>query len=287
MPKAPAYQWPEGKTCAVAFSADVDGESPWIWRHRGQSEGPIGEIEQRRFGPRVGIYRLMDLLDEFKVNGSFYVPSWIAETYPHLMPEIAARGFELGAHGHFHERVDEVDRDHNARILDRSLAVFERQLGKRPVGYRSPSWEITAELHQLLKERGFTYDSSLMGYDHPYSLDDLTEVPIPWLIDDAIYFRYTDAQSRTPVDPALVLNSWIEEFEGIREFGGAFVLTVHPWISGRGQRIRLLRKLFTHILRYEDVWFTSIGEIASWHQSSANFSTFDTKLKLVSTNVTL
>ena len=287
MPKAPPYRWPEGKQCAVAFSADVDGESPWIWRHRGQKQGPIAEIEQRRFGPRVGVYRIMDLLDEFNVKGSFFVPSWIAETYPHLLPEIAARGFELGAHGHFHERVDEIDDAHNARILDHSLAVFERQVGFRPAGYRSPSWEITASLHRLLRERGFAYDSSLMGYDHPYSLDGLTEVPIQWLLDDAIYFRYTDAASRTPVDPALVLHSWIEEFEAIHDYGGAFVLTVHPWISGRGQRIRLLRALFTRILRHSDVWFTTTGEIAAWHKASANFAAFDTPLKLVSTDVTL
>ena len=144
MPKLPAYQWPHGKKCAFAFSADVDGESPWIWRHRGDKQGPISEIEQRRFGPRVGVYRIMDLLDQFKVKGSFYVPSWIAQTYPHLAPEMAARGFEVGAHGHFHERVDEIDEAHNARILDHSLEILTRQLGTAPKGYRSPSWEMTA-----------------------------------------------------------------------------------------------------------------------------------------------
>ena len=71
------------------------------------------------------------------------------------------------------------------------------------------------------------------------------------------------------------------------DYGGAFVLTVHPWISGRGQRIRLLRALFTRILRHSDVWFTTTGEIAAWHKASANFAAFDTPLKLVSTDVTL
>lgn len=287
MPKLPAYQWPAGKKCAFAFSADVDGESPWIWRHRGEKTGPISEIEQRRFGPRVGVYRIMDLLDQFKVKGSFYVPSWIAETYPHLVPEFAARGFEVGAHGHFHERVDEIDAAQNARILDRSLKVLTQQLGAPPKGYRSPSWEMTPVVHRLLRERGFAYDSSLMSLDHPYSLDGLVEVPIQWLLDDAIYFRFTDHTSRTPVDPALVLNSWIEEFEGIYEFGGACVVTVHPWISGRGQRIRLLRKLFTHVQAKGDVWFATIGEIAAWHAKSPNLKAFELPMAPLSTDVAL
>jgi peptidoglycan/xylan/chitin deacetylase (PgdA/CDA1 family) len=287
MPKLPPYEWPAGKRCAFAFSADVDGESPWIWRHRGEQPGPISEIEQRRFGPRVGVYRLMDLLDEFRVKGTFYVPSWIAETYPHLVPEFAARGFEVGVHGHFHERVDEIDDDHNARVLDRSLATLTRQLGHAPRGYRSPSWELTPAVHRLLRERGFAYDSSLMSLDHPYSLDGLVEVPIQWLLDDAVYFRFTDHASRTPADPAQVLNSWIEEFEGIHEFGGAFVVTVHPWISGRGQRIRLLRKLFAHVQAKGDVWFTTIGEIADWHAGSANMTRFEMPMKLVSTETQL
>src|SRR5262249_1069423 len=96
-----AYQWPGAYRCAVVFSVDVDAESPYVWSQRRQPKPQLGELEQRRFGPRQGVWRLMDLLAELEVKGSFFVPGWVAETYPDILPALAERGHELSAHGHF------------------------------------------------------------------------------------------------------------------------------------------------------------------------------------------
>ena len=286
---ATPYAWPKGYTSAAVFSADVDGESPYIWRNRGQKVEKLSEIEQRRFGPRVGLSRILGLLDEFDIRGSFYVPAWIAKTYPEILPAIAKKGHEPAAHGYFHERVDELDEKANAEILDRSIDIFKSQLGKAPVGYRSPSWELTPAVHRCLRKRRFLYDSSLMGMDHPYSLDGLCEVPVQWFVDDAPYFRYVGGpQDKTPpANPNVVVDGWMEEFEATREFGSLFMITIHPWISGRGQRIRMLRKLLTKVCNTRGVWVTTAEEIARYHQKSVNAKKFAMKLKTVSTDISL
>src|SRR5262249_24765582 len=108
------YRWPDGERCAVVFSADVDAESPFLWNHRGKTVTTLGELEQRRFGPRVGVWRMLDVLDEFDAKASFYVPGIVAETYPELLPAFIARGHEIGLHGYHHERVDQVNDAENA-----------------------------------------------------------------------------------------------------------------------------------------------------------------------------
>jgi hypothetical protein len=115
-----------------------------------------------------------------------------------------------------------------------------------------------------------------MGFDHPYTINGLTEIPVQWMVDDALYFRYTNSsRDKThPANPNAVLESWIEEFEAIRETGGLFMITVHDWISGRAQRIRMLRKLLKHIGQYSDVWYTRTDHLAAWHQQSVNESLF-------------
>lgn len=281
----PAYRWPDGKRCAAVFSADVDGESPYVWQQRGQTVTALGEAEQRRFGPRVGVYRLLDLLDEFSAKGSFFVPGLTAEQYPGLLAHCLERGHEVGFHGYYHELVHQLSDAENAAVLDQSIALFKSQLGFVPAGYRSPAWEMTPGLFTLLRERGLRYDSSLMSFDHPYSIGGLTEIPVQWLTDDAIYFRYTAGpRDKThPANPNAILDSWIEEFEGVREFGGLFMVTVHPWISGRAQRIRMLRKLFSHIARCDDVWWTTCGDIADYHAGSANARHFALPLRTINT----
>ncbi len=280
------YAWPAGKRCAVVFSADVDAESPYLWANRGQPIGTMGQLELRRFGPRVGLHRLLELLDRFEVKGSFYVPGIVAETYTSILPELVERGHEVGLHGYHHEAVHQISEAENAAILDRCLEVFRRQVGHATYGYRSPAWELTPEVHRLLRARGLAYDSSLMGYDHPYSIEGMAEIPVQWLTDDAIYFRFFGSGNDAwhPANPRAVLESWIEEFEGIRQFGGLFMITVHPWISGRAQRIRMLQALLDHIAQYDDVWWTTAAEVAAYHVSSENAAVFEEPMRLVDTN---
>ena len=59
----PDYIWPEGKRCAVVFSLDLDAESPFLWISRGQTVQHLGEIEQRRYGPRQGVARVTQLFE--------------------------------------------------------------------------------------------------------------------------------------------------------------------------------------------------------------------------------
>ena len=176
--------------------------------------------------------------------------------------------------------------EENADILDKSIEVLKGQLGFAPKGYRSPAWELTAELPAELMSQGITYDSSLMGFDHPYEVIGLTELPVQWLLDDAIFFKFSGGglDRWPPVPPQLVLESWIEEFEAIYEFGGLFMLTVHPWISGKGQRIRLLRKLMEHVREKGDVWVVGGLELANYHQTSQNKGTSTITLETIDTS---
>lgn len=273
----PQYQWPQGKRCAVSFTLDLDAESPYFWTSRESRPGSLGELEQRRFGPRQGVARILELLDKHAIKGCFYVPGVVAATYPDLLPLLLDRGHEVAYHGYFHERLDAINTDLQKSYLARTMAVFESQTGLIGLGYRAPSFEHdVASLHGL-KAAGVAYDSSLMGFDHPYSIDGLVQIPVTWTIDDALYFRYTNGpRDKThPANPVDVLQSWIEEFEGVRQYGGLCMITVHDWISGRGQRLRLLDTLLSHISGCQDVWHATPAQMATYHRASINAERFE------------
>jgi peptidoglycan/xylan/chitin deacetylase (PgdA/CDA1 family) len=275
------YSWPNGKRSAFLFSVDVDVESPLAWRARSQPVVGVGELEQRRFGIRIGAPRILQLLELHGVPASFFVPGAVAVTYPRLLPSLIERGHEAGLHGYIHEHVTALSKQENAEVLDRSIEVFSRQLQRQPVGYRSPAWELTRDMPALLEERGILYDSSLMGYDHPYMVAGVTEVPVHWLTDDALYFRFRGGglDSWPPAGPDEVLGAWLEEWEGIHQFGGLFTLTVHPWLSGRAGRIRLINRLLEHVRAHSDVWFATAADIANHHVASGQ--TYETLLEPV------
>ncbi|MDX5359649.1 MAG: polysaccharide deacetylase [Rhodobacterales bacterium] len=266
----PAYSWPMGKRSALCFSVDVDAEAPWLWQNRAGLPPTLGQLEQRRFGPREGLWRILDMLDRVGIKGSFYVPSVVAELHPDILPALVGRGHEVGLHGHLHELVAECPQDMFEAALDHSLDVFQAQVGLRPVGFRSPAWEMTAGMLAALKARGIGYDSSLMGWDHPYEIDGLTEIPVQWQIDDAIFFKFFGggADKWPPAQAAQVGQGWLDEFEAGRAYGQLFMVTVHPWISGRAQRIAMLERLLSHIVAQSDVWAATAAEIADWHRTT-------------------
>jgi peptidoglycan/xylan/chitin deacetylase (PgdA/CDA1 family) len=271
MPYEP-YFWPDGVQTTAAFTVDVDATAPYLWTTR-DGTPQLGQLEQRRFGPRVGLWRLVELIEQLGIRGSFYVPGAVAETWPDILPTLAGRGHEVGLHGWFHEIVQESDDGEFAAALDRSIALFERQTGQRPRGFRSPAWEMTPGMLRRLAEAGLAYDSSLMGFDHPYEIDGVVELPVQWLVDDAIYFKFNGDGSDKwhPAGSRQVLESWQDEFHAMHERGGGlFMITVHDWISGRGQRLLLLRRLIETIGKAGDVRWARLCDIADGHRASAN-----------------
>lgn len=227
------------------------------------------------FGPRVGIWRLLDLLERFAIKGTFFVPGVVAENHPQLLPAFVERGHEVGLHGYFHEIVSQVPDAEFIGALEASLEIFQRQVGVLPKGFRSPAWEMTGHMLDELKARGM-YDSSLSGFDNPYTIGDVVEVPVQWAIDDAVYFKFLGggADHWPPSAPGPVLDTWIDEWEMLHADGGLLMLTVHDWISGRAHRIHLLEKLLERIAREPSAWIATVGEVAAHHAGSVNKDRF-------------
>ena len=276
-PKLPPYAWPDGKSSAVCFTIDVDAEAPYLWANRSSLPDRLSQLEIRKFGPRRGLWRLAEMLDGFGIKGSFYVPGAVAELHPEILPGLADSGHEVGLHGWLHELVrDNPTHDEFCRALDRSLEIFHQQIGRAPAGFRSPAWEMTPAMIAEVKKRGLLYDSSLMGFDHPYEIDGLIEVPVQWATDDAIFFKFLGggADHWPPAFPEAVGAAWLQEWRRGHEENALFMLTVHPWISGRPQKLEMLEVLLRQILAKGDVWCATAGEIADYHRASPNKGRF-------------
>lgn len=249
--------------CTVVLSFDVDGASAMI------SQNP--KVEHRpstrsmgEYGPGVAAPLILDLLDAHQIPASFYIPGWVAERHPNLIRRIATDGHEVGHHGYLHEPPASLSPDQEAAVLDKASTILEPLAGTAPRGYRSPAWELSEHTLNLLRDRNFLYDSSLMGDDRPYALQDgLVEIPIHWSLDDYPYFNFSalDAK-RLPASPAFVFDAWAAAFEELHERRGYFVLTTHPSIIGRPGRLRMLDRLIHHMRDFKNVRFARAIDIA-------------------------
>lgn len=262
------YQWPGDARCAVVLSFDVDAEAPVLFRNPEAARDRLGLMEEHRYGPRVGLGRILALLEKRSLPASFFVPAWTLQTYPDAIREVMHRGYELGCHGDVHEALAGMSEEDERATLVRQLDRFDSILGMRPQGYRSPSWDLNVRTPELLREFGFMYDSSLMGNDIPYDLGTpggpLMEVPVQWLLDDAPFYRHVYGSPNQIAEPERVIRLWSREFRAMYEENGCFVLTMHPFLTGRPGRIDALNELLDYIDSFEGVWFTTTLEVAEW-----------------------
>jgi peptidoglycan/xylan/chitin deacetylase (PgdA/CDA1 family) len=261
------YPWPDGASAALCVSFDFDGESPFLWRRRNDMPVDIAELEQRRFGPRRGVFHVLDALAELGITATFFVPGWIAENYRSAVKEVATAGHEIALHGWCHEPPDALSATDLRETLTRAADLLGDIAGTAPTGYRSPSFRMTPEGLDVLTGLGLRYDSSLMGEDRPYPIGDLVEIPVDWATDDAVYYRYTGGEARPPAPAPTVAAAWQAEIDGAMRRGSLVTLTMHPWLSGRPARVSALTDLLAEARQRDGLWIGPIGALAAHHQA--------------------
>ena len=262
------YRWPNGNQCAVVFTVDPDAESALVFNSPHEAATRLDGMEERRFGPRTGIARILRLLDKYSLPATFFIPGYTIIHHTEVAKTIQAAGYELGAHGNVHEPPHTLDEAGERRVLVEQLAIFDEYLGVRPKGYRAPGASVTLHTPGLLKEFGFVYHSNLMGDDLPYFVDTphgkLVEVPTSWQLNDAPFYRHVYGATNQMADPDRVVGQWIQEFRGMYRENGCYVMLIHPWMSGRAGRVDGLERLIRAIREEPGVWFATALEVAEW-----------------------
>jgi peptidoglycan/xylan/chitin deacetylase (PgdA/CDA1 family) len=263
-------KWPNGARVAVALSFDVDNATVPLSRGQLGSE----DLSRGMYGSVDGVPRILKVLARQNVPASFFIPAVSARLNPETVQAIlAAKRHEIGVHGWIHEHLGVLnDAAEEQRLLNQSIEALTQMIGKRPVGYRAPSWAMSKYTMQQVKEAGFLYDSSLMASDDAYEIaidgqpSGVIELPIERILDDAPY--YGAANGSLP-SPELVEQIYRAEFDVAFQEGGLYVLTMHPHYTGHRSRALWLEKLIVYMKSKPGVWFATHEEVASYVKKAA------------------
>ena len=255
--------WPNGARVAVCLSFDADSEAPLL---RDGNTSPTA-LSAADFGAESGIPRILSMLDRHEIPATFFITGVDAMLHPGMVKSITKSGrHEVGVHGWIHETPTRVTADEEERLLDRAIDYLTKVTGKRPVGYRAPSWAFSAATLDLIQKKGFLYDSSLQALDEPYEIlsrdkpTGVVELPIDWTLTETPFL----GQNGRLASPALLYQLYRDEFDGAYEERTLFVLTLHPYLSGHRAPMRHLEQFVTYMKSKPGVWFATAEEIARY-----------------------
>lgn len=267
------FHWPEGIRAAACFTFDLDAESGLLFDHP-ETAHQLDVMTHQAYGPRTAVPRLLRLLDRQAIRATFFIPGYSAERWPDAVRSIRDAGHEIAHHGYLHEGSRAADPAAEVRRLERGFAALATVAGVRPIGYRAPNWEASYALPAILAEHGIRYDSGLMDADHPYRLavspepgaPTIIELPVHWALDDWEAYNYLPGLTGSGViaSPADVETRWTLELDALTAEGGLFMLTNHPFVSGRASRAAALERLIAHARATDGLWVATCAEVAAY-----------------------
>jgi peptidoglycan/xylan/chitin deacetylase (PgdA/CDA1 family) len=264
-------KWPNGARVAVALSFDIDNSTVPLSRGTPGSE-PMTTGQYSAFD---GLPRILRLLDRQNVPASFFIPAVSAELNPEMIPAIQSKGpHEIGMHGWIHENlVDLNDEAREQQLLNQAIELMTRMMGKKPVGFRAPSWALSPWTMKQVAAAGILYDSSLMSSDDAYDVlldgqsTGVVELPIGRILDDYAY--YGGSSDGSMPSPEMVDRVYRDEFDVAYAEGGLYVLTMHPHITGHRSRALWLEKLIAYMKTKPGVWFATHEDVARYVKTAA------------------
>jgi peptidoglycan/xylan/chitin deacetylase (PgdA/CDA1 family) len=255
--------WPNGSRVAVCLSFDADSEAPVL---RDGNTSPT-TLSASDFGAQSGVPRILAMLDRHQIPATFFVTAVDAMLHPEMLSAIQKSGrHEIGVHGWIHETPTRVSAEEEERLLDQAIQYLTKVTGKRPVGYRAPSWAFSMATLDLIQKKSFLYDSSLQALDEPYEIvsrgkpTGIVELPIDWTLTET---PFLGQNGRMP-NPAFLYQLYKDEFDGAYDERTMFVLTLHPFLSGHRAPMRHLEQFVTYMKSKPGVWFATAAEIARY-----------------------
>ncbi len=274
LPDASRFAWPDGGRIAFTVTLMLDHwelDPPKDASRDPRIVSPLGHFfpdwltwSQREYGARVGIFRILDVLDRFAIKPSVALGSAAAKRYPELIDELMRRDACFMAHGSFATRriTSRMSQADERSFVAEAREAVAAATGETPLGWCGQDFNESAETPVVLAEAGFHYTTDWANDDRPFLLGPydgrhvLVLPPQPeWNDLECMWLRR--------VSPQIWADSVAEAFDVLhQEGGGVFNLTLHPWIAGQAHRIRWLRDALGRALGKPAIWRTTTDELA-------------------------
>ena len=268
--KRPPLTWPNGARIAVWFAPNVEFYEliPPVNPARAAWPPPLPDVlgySWRDYGNRVGFWRLLEVMDRFRLRGSAALNVAVCQHHPEIIAAMQERGWEFFSHGIYNGRyVYGMDEAQERALIEDAIVTVERHTGHRLKGWLSPALTNTERTPHLLAEYGITYSCDFMHDDQPFPLNvragRLISIPYTVEINDAA------AYIRRLFSPQHFCEAIKAQFDQLYAEGGRVMcIALHPYLTGRPYRLLALIEGLEHITSRQGVWFATGAEIADWY----------------------
>ena len=266
--------WPNDKPLAISVSVMLEGwtddSAPGIGPMGNPLRAGVLDLQGRswaEYGPKVGAWRLLDVLESQKQRAVFYVSGILAERYPELMRAIAGAGHVVAAHGWGQNIIPSYQTaEEEAHDLKRCVDAIAKCAGSPPPGWLSPRCTPSARTSELLAKAGFLWHADFFDSDLPYRhttpSGSIAAVPFTMEVNDMpLYIRY----GAEPEAFTRILERIVSNWPRLGRPAGCLDITVHAHVFGRPMGAIEFMNSLELVKRYSEwAWLTDHRALADF-----------------------
>ena len=225
----------------------------------------------RDYGVRVGIWRMMEIMERYGVKGTVALNSDVCRDYPRIIEEGKKLGWEWMGHGTTNSILINQQTEAEERALIKEVvATITKGTGKAPRGWLSPALSETVRTLDILAENGIDYVGNWVNDDQPY--------PMKVKKGSMISMPYSSEINDIPAllglhqSPERFGQMICDQFDVLYEDGAktgrVMSICLHPFLVGHPHRSKYFAKALAHITSRQEVWLTTGSEIVDWYKKN-------------------
>jgi peptidoglycan/xylan/chitin deacetylase (PgdA/CDA1 family) len=270
----PPLRWPNGARVALWVIPNIEHfqfnlPSTAMTRELHALNPDIRTYSWRDYGVRVGIWRMMEIMERFGVKGTVALNADVCHEYPRIIEEGKKLRWEWMGHGITNSVLLSAQPEKEERaIIEHVVKTITDSVGKAPRGWLGPALSETLNTLDILAENGIEYVGDWVNDEQPY----------PMQVKRGRMFSMPYSQELNDIPALLGLHQSPERFgrmicdqfdvlyEDGAKTGRVMSICLHPFIIGHPHRAKYFAQALAHITSRQEVWLATGGEIIDWYK---------------------
>ena len=273
----PPLRWPNGARVALWVIPNIehflfDRPSTSITAVTTQFVPDVLNYAWRDFGPRVGIWRMMEIMDRYGVRGTVALNSDVCEHYPRIIEAGNKLGWEWMGHGKNNSiMLGNKSEDEERPLIAGIVKAITAGTGKAPRGWLGPALTETHNTLDILAENGIDYVADWTNDEQPYPMrvkkGTMTSIPYSVELNDIPAFL--DGSQSAENFGRMIKDQFDVLYEDGAKTGRVMSICLHPFLIGHPFRAKYFNEALKHITSRQEVWVTTGAEIIDAYHKAA------------------
>jgi allantoinase len=269
-------RWPNGARVAVWVIPNIEH---FLFDRPSTSITPVTtafvpdvlNYSWRDYGNRVGVWRMMEVMERHGVKGTVALNSDVCGHYPQIIEAGRKLGWEWMGHGNNNSTIISKQSEAEERALLRDVTdTIAKATGTKPRGWLSPALTETHRTPDILAELGYEYHCNWVNDEQPYPLRvrSGTLISMPYSIEINDIPAFLDMKQTPEAFARMICDQFDVLYEDGAKTGRVMAICLHPFLIGHAYRSKYFAKALEHIKSRQEVWLTTGGEIVDWYKKS-------------------